>query len=65
MGIEGAAELNESAFSSEGLTVSFGRTTNGKVKATVTPEGTPSAFSLRVRVKQRNATLSMHILLAK
>ena len=51
LGIEGAAELKESAFSSEGLTVSFGRTTNGKAKATVTPEGSPASFFLRVKVK--------------
>ena len=51
MGIEGAAELDESAFSSEGLTVSFDRTADGKVKATATPEGSPAAFFLRVKVK--------------
>ena len=50
-GIEGAAELKESAFSSEGLTVGFDRTANGKAKATVTPKGLPPAFFLRVRVK--------------
>lgn len=51
LGIEGAAELDESAFSSEGLTVSLGRTDDGKSKATVTPDGAPPAFFLRVRVK--------------
>ncbi len=51
LGIEGAAELKGSAFSSEGLTVSFGRTANGKAKATVTPDGSPDSFFLRVRVK--------------
>ena len=47
----GAAELKESAFSSEGLAVSLGRTTDGKAKATVTPDGAPPSFFLRVRVK--------------
>jgi hypothetical protein len=51
LGIEGAVELNESAFSSEGLTVSFDRTADGKAKATVTPDGAPLSFFLRVRVK--------------
>ena len=50
-GVEGAAELNESAFSSDGLIVTLRRTANGKAKATVTPNGTPPAFFLRVRVK--------------
>lgn len=51
LGIEGAAELKESAFSSEGLTVSLDRTDDGNAKATVAPEGSPSAFFLRVKVK--------------
>ena len=51
LGIEGATELDESAFSPEGLTVSFERTADGKVKANVTPEGSPTSFFLRVRVK--------------
>ena len=51
LGIEGAAELKESAFSSEGLTVSLDRTDDGKAKATVTPEGSPPVFFLRVKVK--------------
>ncbi len=46
-----AAELNESEFSSDGLTVSFTRTADGKAKATVTPDGAPPSFFLRVRVK--------------
>ena len=44
-------ELNESAFSSDGLTVTLERTGDGKVKATVTPEGAPPVFFLRVKVK--------------
>jgi hypothetical protein len=51
LGIEGAAELKESAFSSEGLTVTLERTANGKAKATVTTEGSPASFFLRVKVK--------------
>ena len=51
LGIEGAAELDESAFSSEGLTVSLGRTADGKAKATVTPDGAPPSFFLRVRLR--------------
>ena len=51
LGVEGATELNESAFSSEGLTVTFERTNDGKSKATVAPDGAPPAFFLRVKVK--------------
>ena len=50
-GVEGAAELNESAFSPEGLTVTLQRTADGRAKATVMPDGTPPAFFLRVKVK--------------
>ena len=52
--VEGAAELKESAFSSDGLFVALGRTADGKAKATVTPQGSPTAFFLRVKVKWRN-----------
>ena len=51
LGIEGAAELSESAFSSEGLAVSLNRTAGGKAKATVTPEGAAASFFLRVKVR--------------
>ena len=51
LGIEGAAELDESAFSSEGLAVSLNRTADGKARAIVTPDGAPPAFFLRVRVR--------------
>ena len=51
LGVEGAAELSESAFSSEGLSVTLERTADGKAKATVAPDGAPSSFFLRVRVK--------------
>lgn len=51
LGVEGAAELSESAFSSEGLSVTLERTADGKAKATVAPDGAPASFFLRVRVK--------------
>ena len=51
LGVEGATELRESAFSSEGLTVALERTADGKAKATVTPDGAPPSFFLRVRLK--------------
>ena len=51
LGVEGATELNESVFSSEGLSFSLERTTDGKAKATVTPVGSPPTFFLRVKVK--------------
>ena len=51
MGVEGATELNESAFSSEGLSVTLERTAEGKAKATIAPDGAPPAFFLRVKVK--------------
>ena len=44
-------ELNESAFPSEGLTFILQRTADGKVKVTVVPVGSPSAFFLRVEMK--------------
>lgn len=50
-GVDGATELNESAFSSEGLTVTLERTTDGKAKAIVTPIGTPPTFFMRVKIK--------------
>ena len=49
--MEGAAELRESAFSSEELTVALERTADGKAKATVAPDGAPPAFFIRVKVK--------------
>ena len=49
--MEGATELSESAFSSEGLAFTLQRTGDGKIKATVTPAGSPPSFFLRVKVK--------------
>ncbi len=43
--------MNESAFSSDGLTVGLGRTSDGKAKAMVTPEGSPASFFLRARLR--------------
>ena len=51
VGIEGATELNEAAFSPNGLSVTLQRTADGKAKATVVPDGTPPTFFLRVKVK--------------
>ena len=51
LGVEGATELDESAFSFDGLSVSLTRTADGKARATIMPDGAPSAFFLRVRVK--------------
>ena len=49
--VEGATELNESAFSSDGLIFTLQRTSDGKAKATVTPVGSPRSFFLRVKIK--------------
>ena len=51
LGVEGATELHESAFSSDGLSFTLQRTGDGKIMATVTPVGSPPAFFLRVKVK--------------
>ena len=58
LGVEGATELNESAFSSDNVTVTLERTADGKAKATVTrrdeviaPYQSGDAFFLRVKVK--------------
>ena len=51
LGVVGSASLDGSPFSSDGLTVSLQRTADGKAKATVTPDGMPPSFFLRVKVK--------------
>ena len=51
LGVEGATELNESTFSSEGLSFALQRTADGKAKATVSPAGSPPSFFLRVKMK--------------
>ena len=51
LSVEGTTELNESTFSSEGLSFSLQRTADGKAKATVTPNGSQPVFFLRVMVK--------------
>ena len=59
LGVEGAAELSESGFSSGGLIVTLERTVDGKTKAAVTPDGVPPAFFLRAMVKlSRDESLS-------
>lgn len=49
--VEGADELDEAAFSSENLTTTFQRTTDGKAKAMIVPIEAPPKFFLRVKVK--------------
>ena len=51
LGVVGSAALDGSPFTSDWLTVSLERTADGKAKATVTPDGMPSSFFLRVKVK--------------
>ena len=58
LGVEGAAELKESAFSPDNLTVSLAPTGDGRVRATVTRRddsgatgSSPDSFFLRVKVK--------------
>ena len=51
LGVEGAPELDTSAFTSEGLSITLERTLDSKAKATVTPVGTPPVFFMRVKVK--------------
>ena len=49
--MEGATELNESAFSSDGLSFTFQRIDDGKAKAIVAPTGSPPSFFIRVKGK--------------
>ena len=51
LSVEGAMELNESAFSSERLTVNLQRTADAKIKAAVAPVGSLPSFFLRAKVK--------------
>ena len=51
LSVEGAADLNKSAFTSEELSVTLERTADRKAKATITSDGAPPAFFLRVKVK--------------
>ena len=46
-----AAATGIAAFSSENLTTTFQRTTDGKAKATIVPIGAPPKFFLRVKMK--------------
>ena len=49
--MEGVAELAESAFESEGLSVTLERTADEKTKATAALDGAPPTFFLHVKVK--------------
>ena len=51
LSVEGATELDESAFSTDGLSFTLQRTADGKVKSVVTPVGSPPSFFLRMSVK--------------
>ena len=51
LSVEGATELDESAFSTDGLSFTLQRTADGKAKAIVTPVGSPPSFFLRMSVK--------------
>ena len=51
LGVEGMTEQNGAAISSEGLMANLQRTTECKAKENVTPDVSPSAFFLRVKVK--------------
>jgi len=51
LAVEGSTELNESEFSSDGISSTLQRTADGKAKATVMPDGAPPSFFLRVKVK--------------
>ena len=50
-GVEGATTLNRDAFSSQNIGLSLTPTSDGRVKAVVTPIGSPSSFFMRVKVK--------------
>jgi len=50
-GVEGATELDESEFSTDGFSFILQRTADGKAQAIVTPVGSPPSFFLRVKVK--------------
>lgn len=50
LGVVGSSML-DGEFSSDGMDVNLQRTTDGKVKAIVTPDGAPNSFFLRVKIK--------------
>ena len=50
-GVEGATSLDKNSFASTPLTFSLSPTADGRVKATIAPEGAPTSFFLRVKVR--------------
>lgn len=49
--LEGATSLGKNSFTSASLIFSLSPTADGRVKATVAPEGAPASFFLRVKVR--------------
>ena len=49
--LEGATSLGKKSFTSASLIFSLSPTADGRVKATVAPEGAPASFFLRVKVR--------------
>lgn len=53
MGVEGAAQLDKGAFSSDGIELSIGEPDNGKARFTIqAPENTGDAYFMRVTIRQ-------------
>ena len=53
MGVEGAAQLDKGAFSSDGIELSIGEPVGGKARFTVqAPENTGDAYFMRVTIRQ-------------
>jgi hypothetical protein len=53
MGVEGAAQLDKGAFSSDGIELSIGEPVNGKARFTIqAPENTGGAYFMRVTIRQ-------------
>ena len=49
--IEGSETLEDSSFSTDGLQVTYDRTNDGKVRATITPPAGKTIYFMRVKVK--------------
>ena len=49
--LEGSTELGQNTFSQENLAVSLVPTADGRIKASVSPKGSPSSFFIHVKVK--------------
>ena len=50
-GVEGATSLDKNSFAQTPLTFSLSPTVDGRIKATVAPEGAPTSFFLCVKVR--------------